>query len=94
MKQYLFGDVVLAEFVFTTGINSKVRPAIVIPDAGDDDVLCAIMTSQNRRTPYDVSITQWKAAKLESSSTVRLHKMFAIRKSRVIRKLGRIQPQI
>jgi len=91
MKQYHFGDVLVAEFSFPSGAGSKVRPAVVILDAGDDDVLCAILTSQLRSTVYDISITQWKAAKLELPSVVRMHKMFTIRKSRVIKKLGRIQ---
>jgi mRNA interferase MazF len=51
---YQAGDVVLVDFPFTVSGPGKPRPALVILDTGDADLLLARVTTQSRVTTYDV----------------------------------------
>ena len=84
------GDVVLVAFPFTASGATKERPAVVLLDTGDDDLVAARVTTQMHRTPYDVSLTDWKRAGLLAPSVLRLHKVATLAKSRVSRRLGRL----
>lgn len=67
-----FGEIVLIRMQFhqTTGV--KVRPALVLLDTGDDDFVAATITSQLRRSDYDLTIKDWRAAGLNVASYVRV----------------------
>ena len=86
---YLPGDLVLVDFPFTTSGPGKPRPALVVLDAGDADVVLARVTTQPKNTPFDVTISGWKQSGLLAPSTVRLHKLATLAKSRVGRHLGK-----
>jgi len=82
--------VLLLRFPFSDATGSRQRPALVIFDAGDEDVLVARITRQERTDPQDVEIKEWSSAGLLVPSTVRLHKLATVEKSLVSRKLGRL----
>lgn len=88
MTNYQPGDLVLVEFPLTTSGSGKPRPALVILDTGDADVLLARATTQQHASAFDVALTEWKAAGLLAPSHVRLHKLATLAKSRVLRRLG------
>ncbi|MCX6843143.1 MAG: hypothetical protein NTX53_12765 [candidate division WOR-3 bacterium] len=44
MASYSAGDVVLLEFPFTDTSGSKRRPALILHDTGDDDIVVARVT--------------------------------------------------
>ena len=48
---YLPGDLVLVDFPFTTSGPGKPRPALVVLDAGDADLVLARVTTQPKNTP-------------------------------------------
>ena len=85
---YKPGDLVLVAFPYASGAQAKRRPALVILDTGDADVLVARVTTQVIRTPFDLSLKNWKAAGLRMPSTVRLHKLATLEKTLVIARLG------
>jgi len=85
---YQAGDILLVDFPFTVTGQCKVRPALVILDTGDADILLARVTTQVWNTRYDVPIAGWKQTGLLAPSVVRLHKMATLAKSRVQRQLG------
>jgi mRNA interferase MazF len=66
----------------------KPRPALVILDSGDADVVLARVTTQSHSSPFDVPITAWQKAGLLAPSVVRLHKMATLAKNRVHKQLG------
>jgi mRNA interferase MazF len=74
------------EFHQTPG--SKVRPAIVLLDAGDDDIVAAPVTSRAKISEYDLPVQEWKAAGLKLPSVVRIHKLTVLPKSEIVRQLG------
>jgi mRNA interferase MazF len=88
MTSFQAGDLVLVDFPLTTSGPSKPRPALVLLDTGDADVVLARVTTQPRSTPYDVPIVDWLAAGLLAPSIVRLHKVATLAKARVQRVLG------
>jgi mRNA interferase MazF len=82
------GELVLVDFPLTVSGAGKPRPALVMLDTGDAYVLLARVTSQNQHTAFDVAICDWQPAGLLMPSTVRLHKLATLAKSRVHRRLG------
>ena len=87
---YKFGDIVLLEFPFTSGLGSKKRPALVIIDVNDGDVVVARITSRIVNTDFDVIINDWRAAGLLTPSIVRLHKIATLELTLVNRKIGEL----
>jgi mRNA interferase MazF len=69
--QYERGDLVLIAFPFSSTTETKQRPALVLLDTGDEDILVARVTTQSNTTPFDVTIRDWKAAGLLAPSTIR-----------------------
>jgi mRNA interferase MazF len=91
MINYQPGDIVLIAFPFAAGVQSKNRPAMVILDSGDSDILVARVTTQIGQTVHDIILNDWKNAGLLAPSTVRLHKLATLEKSLVQRCLGCVQ---
>ncbi|NJL47774.1 MAG: type II toxin-antitoxin system PemK/MazF family toxin [Leptolyngbyaceae cyanobacterium SM2_5_2] len=82
------GDVVLLTFPFTDAVGQKRRPALVLIDTGDPDIVVARITSQPYSTAFDILLTHWQSADLLVPSTVRLHKVATLDKGLVNRRLG------
>ena len=84
------GEIVLVAFPFTSGAGSKQRPALVVFDAGDSDIIIASITTQSRSSPFDITILEWRAAGLLAPSTARMHKLATLEKALVRRRFGRL----
>lgn len=91
MTSYQIGDLLLVDFPFTTTGPGKPRPALVILDTGDADVVLARVTTQSHGSPYDVPILAWQKAGLLAPSVVRLHKLATLVKNRVHKHLGSLE---
>src|SRR5581483_9728915 len=92
MTTYQPGEVLLVAFPYTGSGQTKARPALVLVDTGDADVLVARITTQVYTTRYDVTISDWQGAGLLAPSIVRLHKLATLDKTRVRRQLGSLTP--
>ncbi len=88
MQIYRFGEIVLLKFPFVDQQEAKRRPALVLLDADDADILAARITSQDVNTEYDVVLAEWRKSGLLIPSVVRLHKMATLQKRLVERRLG------
>jgi mRNA interferase MazF len=86
------GEIVLIRIGFHQGPGGKVRPAIIVLDSGDDDVVAAPVTSQSRQSPYDLAIADWPGAGLNVASSIRIDKLTVLAKTEVIRRLGMLTP--
>ena len=87
MTKYKFGDVVLIIFYQTDG-NKKLRPALVILDIGDDDIVLAPITTTKRTNKGDYKIKNWQQSGLLLDSWVRLAKISCLSKNDIHQKLG------
>jgi mRNA interferase MazF len=88
MITYNFGDIVLVGFPRTDLQGVSKRPAIVLFDSGDQDVLVARVTTQEYKSEGDYKIGDWRKCGLLGESYVRLGKQATIEKRFIIRKLG------
>jgi mRNA interferase MazF len=88
MIEYQPGDIVLLEFPFSDTIGVKRRPALVLLDVGDDDILVARVTSRITHSRFDAEIVEWEQAGLLLPSVARVHKIATLEKKLVRRKLG------
>jgi mRNA interferase MazF len=82
------GEIVLLSFPFVDVTRVKRRPALVLLDTGDDDVVVARVTSQAVRAPFDVELMEWQQAGLLFPSVVRVHKVATLEKRLLERRLG------
>ena len=91
MISYEFGDVVLLHvFPYSDLKSGKKRPALVLADTGDRDLLLCRITSEFARDDVDIPLTHWKDNGLLLPSTVRVAKMASLEKNLVAKKLGRL----
>jgi len=88
-----FGDVVLSRLPFHQSDGSKIRPAVVVLDVGDDDFVMAPVTSRIRQSDYAFLIHDWLAAGLTMASCIRIDKTTLLSKNAIIRKLGQLELQ-
>jgi mRNA interferase MazF len=86
------GDVLLVPVVFSNGSGQKKRPAVVVYDSGDADLLVAPVTSQAARSSRDVPVVNWQRAGLRLPSIVRLEKLATVEKSTVVKQMGHLAP--
>jgi mRNA interferase MazF len=84
------GDIVLIEVRFHQAEGAKVRPAIIVLDTGDADVVAAPVTSRSRAAEFDWAITGWQGAGLNVPSVARVHKIAVVSKAGVRRVVGRV----
>ena len=82
------GDIVLLEFPFTDAVGGSRCPALVLIDAGDNDVVTARITRQPRRDQFDIGVIDLGSAGLRYPSVARTHKLTTTSKSLIERKLG------
>lgn len=92
MTTYRPGDLLLVAFPYSGSAQAKLRPALVVLDTGDADVVVARVTTQPYQSPYDVALADWRGAGLLAPSVVRTHKLATIEKALVRRQLGALQP--
>jgi mRNA interferase MazF len=88
MTSYNFGDIVLIGFPHTDLQGVSKRPAIVLYDSGDQDVLLVRITTQEYTTETDYRILDWQKSGLLAESYIRVGKQATIEKRFIIRKLG------
>ena len=85
---FRLGDVVLIRMQFHQASGSKIRPALVLLDSGDDDFIAAPITSRPIVSEHDLALVRWTAAGLNVASSVRIHKLTVLSKADVARRLG------
>jgi len=85
-------DIVLVDFPFTDLINSKPRPALIISGNkvnGLNDFVCVQITSKEFYDGlYYPLQPSFLTQPLKLESGVRLHKIFTVHRSRMIRKIS------
>jgi mRNA interferase MazF len=83
----MFGEVYICHFPFTSGLASKIRPALVLFDLAADSIICRV-TSVMYSGPMDVVLKNQQKAGLLKPSTVRLNRLVTVDRSVFVRRLG------
>ena len=96
------GDIVLVPFPFTDLSTEKLRPAVIVyVNPQKTDVIIAFISSVVY--PGELSETDYLLHQdnpdfvktgLKKTSTFRMRKLLTIKRSRIIRRLGRVSPAI
>ena len=89
-----FGDIVLLNFPFTDEQTFKRRPALVIQDCNDGDIIVCRITSKIYDSDKDVFIDNWKKSGLKLPSVIRVHKIATLEKGMVELILGKIDKSL
>ncbi|MBU1370077.1 MAG: type II toxin-antitoxin system PemK/MazF family toxin [Bacteroidetes bacterium] len=90
MERLMFGDIVLLKFPFTDGKSFKKRPALIINDYDDGDIIVCRITSQIYDTKNDYYLDKWSDAGLKLPSVVRVHKIATLDKRLVETRMGKL----
>lgn len=75
MINYKFGEIVLVDFPESGAIHRKRRPALVILDIGDVDIVLSPITTKERSGRGDYKLRDWSSSGLLRDSWVRLAKI-------------------
>jgi mRNA interferase MazF len=94
MDKLIFGDIVILKFPYTDGITFKRRPALVISDIQDGDIIVCRITSKIYLTTFDIDVLDWAESGLKLPSVVRVHKIATLEKSLVELKLGSVSNEV
>ncbi len=94
MNKLTFGDIVLLKFPFTDGYSFKKRPALVINDFNDGDILVCRITSKIYDSNQDVLLDDWEKSGLKLASVVRVHKMATLEKELVEAQIGKVSETV
>ncbi len=94
MDELRFGDIVLLKSPFTDGLSSKKRPALVIKDSKDGDVIVCRVTSKLYQTSFDIKLRNWEKYGLRLPSVIRVHKIAALEKNLADLKIGQLEKTV
>jgi len=90
MEKIEVGKIVLLKFPFADGISYKRRPALVLKDFEDGDLLVCRITSKIYRSQYDIYLDDWLSFGLKLPSIIRVHKMATLEKDMVVTIMGQV----
>lgn len=88
------GNIVLLRFPFTDGIGYKRRPALVLRDFEDGDLLVCRITGRIYNSNYDIYLDDWLNFGLKLPSVIRVHKMATLEKNLIETILGQIDETV
>jgi mRNA interferase MazF len=71
MSDFNFGDIVLIKFPFTDISGVKKRPALILHNTKDNDIIVCRITSQAKQTEFDIEISDWQISGLKLPSTIK-----------------------
>jgi len=93
MTVYKRKDVILVPFPFSDLSYSKKRPALVLADIHErDELICMMLTSAlSIDHKVDISIKDIDLAGLPKPTVARISRLFTLKQSLVIKKLGIIE---
>ncbi|MDF2431912.1 MAG: mRNA interferase MazF [Mucilaginibacter sp.] len=94
MANYKLGEIVLVKFPFTNNLGFKKRPALIIKDTNDGDVIVCRITSKLYNSSYDIELKNWSKNGLQLPSVIRVHKMASLEKNMIDRNLGEIDNNV
>lgn len=93
MERFVKGDIVVVPFPFSDLTKAKRRPAIVIADLEDNDVILCQITSQSIRDNYAVFISEsdYEQGTLKRKSNVRTNRIFTIDRHIILYKVCQLK---
>ena len=94
MNKIETGTIVLLKFPFVDNMTYKRRPALVLKDLEDGDILVCRITSKIYKSKYDIYLDDWSKFGLKLPSVVRVHKMATLEKEMIETIMGQIDEKV
>jgi mRNA interferase MazF len=94
MNNLILGDIVLLKFPFTDGKTFKKRPALVIKEDEDGDIIVVRITSKIYESDFDIYIEDWKKCGLKLPSVIRVHKIATLKSELIDLKMGNVNEKV
>jgi len=88
------GTIVLLKFPFTDGINYKRRPALVLRDFKNGDMLVCRIIRKIFTSKYDIFLDNRLKFGLKLPSVVRVHKMATLETNMIATIMGQIDESV
>ncbi len=95
MGRFIKGDVVVTPFPFSDLTASKKRPALVVADLTGDDIIICLITSQNAKDNYAISLASDNLAngQLKQNSNIRPNRLFTIDAKIILYRIGTLKKE-
>jgi len=95
MGRFIKGDVVVTPFPFSDLTSNKKRPALVVADLAGDDIIICLITSQNAKDNYAVSLASDDLAngQLRQNSNIRPNRLFTIDAKIILYRIGTLRKE-
>ena len=93
MGGFIKGDVVVTPFPFSDLTASKKRPALVVANLKGDDLIICLITSQNAKDDYAISLSNNDFANgtLKKASNIRPNRLFTIDSKIILYRIGTLE---
>jgi mRNA interferase MazF len=94
MGRFIKGDVV-TPFSFSDLTANKKRPALVVADLTGDDIIICLITSQNAKDNYAISLASDNLAngQLKQNSNIRPNRLFTIDAKIILYRIGTLKKE-
>lgn len=95
MEKFIKGDIVVIPFPFSDLTGSKRRPAFVVTDLPDDDIILCQITSNVKldSSAIPVNNKNFVSGSLFVESFIRLNKIFTVDKNIILYKIGHLSDE-
>lgn len=90
MAHHSFGEVITLDFPYSHHRSGKKRPALIISQDGEGDIVVARITSKPKSLPSDLFQQDWNAAGLNAPSYLRLSKLVTIEEADILSIIGKL----
>ncbi len=93
MGRFIKGDVVVVPFPFSDLTDTKKRPALVVAELLGDDIVVCLITSQNAKDSYAISLSNsdFASGNLKQNSIIRPNRVFTADSSIVLYRVGTLE---
>jgi mRNA interferase MazF len=94
LERFIKGDVVVVPFPFSDLTRSKRRPALVVAELEEDDLILCQITSQEIRDKYTISLeaNDFESGILKQKSNIRPNRIFTADRHIIIYRAGHLKP--
>ena len=95
MERFVKGDIVVVLFPFTDLSNAKRRPALVINNLKNDDLILCQITSRLKTDGYSVGFSEsnFEAGSLKKTSYIRPNRLFTIHRNAILYKVAQLKTE-
>ncbi len=88
-----FGDIALAEFPFSNGSRSKLRPVLILSKDRNDYLFMKISSVVEKKEHFDLIISSDTSNNLLNTSVFKVKKISSFSKEILFKKIGKLSPK-